>query len=287
MKPSPLALVEKSKGESAFGRLLHFWRKASGLSQEQLSDRLGVSTRHISFLETGRSKPSRLVVQALGDLFQLSARDRAYLLTSAGFSSDQSVLDSPELAVWIRKAMRAALEHSEPAPAFVNDNYGRLLAVNRAWLAFFGPRVAPELLEGDTNIYELIMDPRGLRPQLFNGTALASGLALYIAMETLQSDDPRGWELLARLRSTGAVPDDWEQLGRKLIHTSDYPLALTTEGGVCNLTVYNDTLSSTSMLAGGSRLLVGRIYRDDGEELLDPEEIAMVPDDHPLLFRDL
>jgi transcriptional regulator with XRE-family HTH domain len=286
MKQSPLALVEKSKGESAFGRLLHFWRKASGLSQEQLSGVLGVSTRHISFLETGRSKPSRMVVQTLGDIFELSARDRAYLLTSAGFAADQSVFDSPELAVWIRHAMRAGLEYSEPAPAFVQDIFGKLLAVNRAFLAFLLPRVAPQLFEGEVNLYDLLLDPRGLRPQLHNGVALASGVVLYIAMESLHSGESGGWELLQRLEAANAVPDNWEQLGRKLIHTSHYPLVLNSDRGLQHLTVYTDTLSSTSMLAK-SRLLIGRIYRDDGEALLDPEEIAAVPDDHPLLFRDI
>ena len=270
MKPSPLSLVEKSKGETAFGRLLHFWRKVCGLSQEQLSGPLGVSTRHISFLETGRSKPSRIVVQTLADIFGLSARDRAYLFASAGFASDQSLFDCPELSVWVRKSMRTALERSEPSPAFVHDSYGRLLAVNCAWLAFFLPRVDGALLEQDANIYELMMNPRGLHPLLQNGKALASGLALYITMETLQGDDVEGWEKLAK----------------RLVHTSDYPVVLATDSGTVDLTVYNDTLSSSSQLIQ-PRLLIGRIYRDDGEPLLGAAELAAVPAEHPLLFRNL
>ncbi|MFC6634004.1 helix-turn-helix domain-containing protein [Microbulbifer taiwanensis] len=286
MKPSPLSLVEKSKGESAFGRLMHFWRKASGLSQEQLSGPLGVSTRHISFLETGRSKPSRIVAQTLADIFQLSARDRAYLLAAAGFAADRSAFDCPELAVWLRKAMRVALQQSEPAPAFVHDSFGRLLAVNRAWLAFFLPRVSPHLIERDANIYELMMNPEGLRPRLHNGTALASGLALYLTMETLQGDDAEGWALLERLQASGSIPDNWQQLGRKLVHTSEYPLALKSDSGAVDLTVYNDTLSSTSQLVQ-PRLLIGRIYRDDGAQLLSDAQLAAAPVAHPLLFRDL
>lgn len=286
MKPSPLSLVEKSKGETAFGRLLHFWRKVCGLSQEQLSGPLGVSTRHISFLETGRSKPSRIVVQTLADIFGLSARDRAYLFESAGFASDQSLFDCPELSVWVRKSMRTALERSEPSPAFVHDSYGRLLAVNRAWLAFFLPRVDGALLEQDANIYELMMNPKGLRPLLQNGKALASGLALYITMETLQGDDAEGWALLERLRASGSIPDGWEQLAKRLVHTSDYPVVLATDSGSADLTVYNDTLSSSSQLIQ-PRLLIGRIYRDNGQPLLGAEELAAVPAEHPLLFRDL
>ncbi|WP_105102703.1 helix-turn-helix domain-containing protein [Microbulbifer pacificus] len=286
MKPSTLSLVEKSRGDSAFGRLMHFWRKASGLSQEQLSGPLGVSPRHISFLETGRSKPSRIVAQTLADIFSLSARDRAYLMTAAGFSPDQSVFESPELAVWVRKAMRAALANSEPAPAFVHDSFGRLLAVNRAWLAFFMPHVDPALLEDDANIYELVMNERGLRPLLQNGTALACGLTLYLAMETLQGSDPKGWELLQRLQASGSLPENWQAQGRKLTHTSDYPLVLKTDDGVCYITVFNDTLSSTPQLMQ-PRLLIGRIYRDDGKPLLDEEQLAATPAQHPLLFRDL
>lgn len=282
---TPLTLVEQSRSESAFGRLMHFWRKTLGLSQEQLSEDLGVSTRHISFLETGRSQPSRLVAAALADCFGLSARDRAYLLTAAGFSADQSVFETPELAVWMNKSLLNAMARAEPEPAFALDNFGRVISVNRAWLAFFLPRVDPVLLE-EPNMYELVMNPRGLRPQLHNGLALSCGLALYLTMETLQSDNPMGWDVLERLEAAGALPENWQQLGRRLIHTSDYPLALKTDEGVVNLTVYNDTLSSTSQLVH-PRLLIGRIYRDDRQRVVSDAELAAVPEDHPLLYRPL
>ena len=284
-KTTPLSLVEQSRSESPFGRLMHFWRKTSGMSQEQLSEMLGVSTRHISFLETGRSQPSRLVAGALSDCFGLSARDRAYLLTAAGFSADQSVFETPELAVWMDKSLQNALNRGEPEPAFGLDNFGRVISVNRAWLAFFLPRVSPALLE-NPNMYELVMHPDGLRPHLHNGTALSCGLALYLAMETLQSDDPKGWAMLERLENAGALPDNWQQLARRLIHTSDYPMVLNAEEGLVNLTVYNDTLSSTSQLVQ-PRLLVGRIYRDDGKPVVSEAELAQVPADHPLLYRPL
>ncbi|QIL90558.1 helix-turn-helix domain-containing protein [Microbulbifer sp. SH-1] len=286
MKTStPLSLVDQSRSESAFGRLMHFWRKTLGLSQEQLSEDLGVSTRHISFLETGRSQPSRLVAGALAECFGLSARDRAYLLTAAGFSADQSVFETPELAVWMNKSMQNAMARAEPEPAFALDNFGRVISVNRAWLAFFLPRVDPALLEAP-NMYELVMNPNGLRPYLHNGTALSCGLALYLTMETLQSDSPEGWAMLARLEAAGALPDNWPQLARRLIHTSDYPLALNTGEGIVNLTVYNDTLSSTSQLVQ-PRLLIGRIYRDDNRRVVSDAELAAVPEDHPLLYRQL
>ncbi|WGL15163.1 helix-turn-helix transcriptional regulator [Microbulbifer bruguierae] len=282
---TPLTLVEQSRSESAFGRLMHFWRKTLGMSQEQLSEDLGVSTRHISFLETGRSQPSRLIAGALADCFGLSARDRGYLLTAAGFSADQSVFDSPELAAWMNKSMQNSLVRGEPEPVFALDNFGRVISVNRAWLAFFLPRVDSSLLL-DPNIYELVMHPQGLRPQLYNGTALSCGLALYLAMETLQGDDPMGWAVLERLEAAGALPEGWQQLARRLIHTSDYPLALKTDEGLVNITVYNDTLSSTSQLVQ-PRLLIGRIYRDDGRRVVTDEELAAVSRDHPLLYRPL
>ena len=286
MKSTPLTLVEQSRGQSAFGRIVHFWRKTLGLSQEQLSEQLGVSTRHISFLETGRSQPSRLVASSLAQALGLSARDTAYLMHAAGYSEDQSVFGMPDMMVWLDKAMHTALSRTEPDPAFVLDNFGRIFAVNRAWLAFIAPRVAPELLQGERNMYELVMSPKGLRPQLQNGHALACGLALYLTMETLQTNDPQGWSLLERLDAAGALPEGWQQLGRRLIHTSDYPLSLTTDGGVTAITVFNDTLSSTSQLMQ-PRLLIGRIYRDDGKALLSEAELAAAPQDHPLLYRSL
>lgn len=284
MKSTPLTLVEQSRGQSAFGRIVHFWRKTLGLSQEQLSEQLGVSTRHISFLETGRSQPSRLVASSLAQALGLSARDTAYLMHAAGYSEDQSVFEMPDMMVWLDKAMHTALSRTEPDPAFVLDNFGRIFAVNRAWLAFIAPRVAPELLQGEPNMYELVMSPKGLRPQLQNGHALACGLALYLTMETLQTNDPQGWSLLERLDAAGALPEGWQQLGRRLIHTSHYPLVINTEGGATATTVFNDSLSSTSQLLQ-PRLLIGRIYRDDGGTLLGEAELAAVQEDYLLLYR--
>lgn len=286
MKTTTLTLVEQSRSQSAFGRMLHFWRKTLGLSQEQLSEHLGVSTRHISFLETGRSQPSRLVAASLAESLGLSGRDTAYLMHAAGYSEEQSVFEMPDQLVWIDKAMHTALSRTEPEPAFVHDNFGRIYAVNRAWLAFVLPRVSAELLEGEANIYELVMHPEGLRPQLQNGLALASGLALYLTMETLHTNDDQGWMLLERLDKARALPEGWQQLGRRLIHTSHYPLALTGAGGVTHLTVFNDTLSSTSQLMQ-PRLVIGRIYRDDGEPLLTEQELAAAPEAHALLYRRL
>ena len=286
MNTTPLTLVEQSRGHSAFGRMVHFWRKTLGLSQEQLSEQLGVSTRHISFLETGRSQPSRLVAASLAQALGLSARDTAYLMHAAGYSDEQSVYAMPDMLVWLHKAMCAALARTEPEPAFVHDNFGRIIAVNRAWLAFMLPRVAPALLSGSPNMYELVMSSSGLRPQLQNGHALACGLALYLTMETLQTNDPQGWDLLQRLQTAGSVPEGYQQLGRRLIHTSDYPLALIGNEGVTDMTVFNDMLSSTSQLLQ-PRLLVGRIYRDDGAPLLSASELAAAPEQHPLLYRSL
>ena len=118
-----------------FGRLLRFWRNTFSLSQEALSLEVGVSARHISFLETGRSSPGKALVYQLAETFGLSSRDTSNLLAAAGFFPDKvkSDLSAPEQR-WLRKSVALSLRDLEPAPAWVSDPCGTVLMVNRGWI---------------------------------------------------------------------------------------------------------------------------------------------------------
>ncbi|RMF44544.1 MAG: XRE family transcriptional regulator, partial [Deltaproteobacteria bacterium] len=122
-----------------FGALLRDWRAHRRLSQLALSTESGISQRHISFLETGRSRPSRAMVLALSDALDVPLRERNVLLQSAGFAPTypDTPLDAQGSQVF-HSALAALLDHQEPYPALVLDGRWNLVSANRGALAFFG-----------------------------------------------------------------------------------------------------------------------------------------------------
>jgi transcriptional regulator with XRE-family HTH domain len=117
-----------------FGELLKTLRTSRRVSQMQLSLDAEVSTRHLSFLETGRASPSREMVLVLGSALELSLRDRNLLLESAGFTAayKQTALDAPEMAE-LRHALELILKAHEPFPAVVLDRHWNVAMPNRGF----------------------------------------------------------------------------------------------------------------------------------------------------------
>ena len=124
--------------KSPFGQLLRRWRQSRGISQLGLALDAGMSARHLSFIETGRARPSRDMVLRLGEALDLSLRDRNELLIGAGFAAvfPASSLHSVPLAQ-ARKALTFMLTQQEPYPAIV---------VNRAWDMLMANKAAERLL---------------------------------------------------------------------------------------------------------------------------------------------
>jgi transcriptional regulator with XRE-family HTH domain len=151
------------------GELLREWRGARGLSQLDLALDADVSSRHVSFIETGRSRPSREMIERLARALDLPLRECNRLLTAAGFAprySETSLADT-ELAP-VRSALERMLSHHLPYPAFVVDlHWGVLLAnaAHDALLARFLPELDPR---APVNVMELVLAPDLLRPVITN-----------------------------------------------------------------------------------------------------------------------
>ncbi len=121
-------------GERApLGTLLKDWRRRRRMSQLDLALEAGVSARHLSFLETGRSKPSREMVLHLAEELDVPLRDRNQLLLAAGYAPHyaERTIDSPEMAP-VREALELVLTGHEPFPALVVDRWWNLVAANRS-----------------------------------------------------------------------------------------------------------------------------------------------------------
>jgi transcriptional regulator with XRE-family HTH domain len=150
------------------GQLLRDWRQRRRLSQLELAGEAGVSSRHLSFVETGRSRPSREMVLHLAEQLDVPMRARDELLLAAGFAPvhGRRALDDPDMGA-IRAAMETVLAAYEPFPALVVDRSWNLVAAN-ASVALFTADVAPQLLAPPTNVLRLSLHPDGLAPRILN-----------------------------------------------------------------------------------------------------------------------
>src|SRR2546423_3271671 len=141
------------------GMLLRDWRQRRRLSQLDLALEAGVSTRHLSFIETGRSRPSAEMVLHLADQLDVPLRERNQLLLSAGYAPAyaQRDLDAPEMGP-VREAMEQVLRGHEPYPAAVVDRHWGLVAGNQA-VALLTASVAEHLLEPPVNHLRVSLHP--------------------------------------------------------------------------------------------------------------------------------
>lgn len=159
----------------AFGELLRAWRSERGLSQLALSVRTGVSSRHLSFLETARASPSREMVLGLAQALDIPLRDRNALLHAAGFAPifGETPLDAPALGP-IRDALQVFLGATEPNPTFVVNRRYDILDANDAgrWLlATFTEDLGR--FGRPHNFARLLLSPAGLRPHVGNWAEVA------------------------------------------------------------------------------------------------------------------
>lgn len=150
------------------GALLRDWRERRRLSQLELALDAGVSTRHLSFVETGRSRPSPEMVLHLAESLQVPLRERNQLLLAAGYAPRfaEHGLEDPELAP-VRDALGHVLAGHEPYPAFAIDRHWNMVASNSA----LGPLlegVPDELLVPPVNCIRVALHPRGLAPRIIN-----------------------------------------------------------------------------------------------------------------------
>jgi transcriptional regulator with XRE-family HTH domain len=172
------------------GALLREWRLRRRLSQFELALQTGVSSRHLSFIETGRARPSPQMVLQLAEQLEVPLRDRNTLLLAAGYAPAfaQRDLDAPELGP-VRDAIDQVLQGHEPYPALVVDRHWGLVAANRA-VGVLIEGVEDHLLDPPVNVLRLSLHPWGLAPRIVNLPEWRAHLLERVAREALTSGDP-------------------------------------------------------------------------------------------------
>jgi transcriptional regulator with XRE-family HTH domain len=157
-----------SRLQPPIGLLLRQWRERRRLSQLDLSSQANVSTRHLSFLETGRSRPSREMVVHLSSKLDVPLRERNNLLLAAGYAPAyaESPLHAPQMSA-VRTAVRKVLEGHNPYPAIMVDGNWNIVDANSSF-SLFTVGVAPELLVPPINALRLTLHPQGMAPRITN-----------------------------------------------------------------------------------------------------------------------
>src|SRR5258708_24583165 len=150
---------------SELGLLLRQWRDMRGRSQLELSLDAGVSQRHISFIESGRSVPSRQMLMDIAQALDIPLRERNTLLLAAGYAPmySEASWNSREMQS-VTNALGRILRQHEPFPAVVMDRYWNVLMTNESAPRFFNCFVDMAARKGPRNMLHLVFDPDGMRP---------------------------------------------------------------------------------------------------------------------------
>lgn len=187
----------------AVGSLLRDWRTRRHLSQLDLALDAGISARHLSFVETGRSNPSSELLLRLADQLQIPLRDRNKLLLAAGYAPrfQQRELDATELKP-VRDAIGHVLAGHEPYPALAVDRHWNLVASNAA-LSLLLEDVSAELLQPPVNCMRLALHPEGLAPRIRNLPQWRAHLLARLHREVALHGDP---SVDALLQEVSAYP---------------------------------------------------------------------------------
>jgi transcriptional regulator with XRE-family HTH domain len=244
-----LNLVESKK----VGDLLREWRKRRRLSQLDLAGDAQISQRHLSFLEIGRSQPSREMILRLAEHLKIPLRERNVLLTAAGFAAifPERRLDEEPLAA-ARKVVDLILTKLEPNPSFAVDRHWTLVAANRA-ANIFTAEVDPSLLEPPVNMLRICLHPGGFTPQVINYSEWRRNVLEYLNRQVETTADAFLMELAVELKNY-PIPKFSKDVLQMQTRDVDYsgfaiPLRLMTQDGelsfISTVTVFGTPIDVT------------------------------------------
>jgi transcriptional regulator with XRE-family HTH domain len=212
-----------ASSEGSFAARLRWWRERRGHSQLELAHVAEISQRHLSFLELGRTKPSRDMVLRLSAALDLPAREQNALLLAAGFAPvwRQSALGAPEMAV-VDRALDFMLEQQEPYPGFVVDRRWNLLRANKAGQRFVGfltggPPFVPDPAR-PINLADALVAPDALRPLIANWREVVLYFIRSVRADALADGSAETDALLKRLVAYPDAPALWETPSIEALH---------------------------------------------------------------------
>jgi transcriptional regulator with XRE-family HTH domain len=222
------------------GDLLREWRQRRRLSQLELACDAEISTRHLSFMETGRAQPSREMILHLSEQMEIPMRERNVLLVAAGYAPifPERSLEDPALQT-VRKAIDLILEGQKPYPAFAIDRHWIIVASNQALPEIY-EGIAPHLLQPPVNALRLTLHPEGLAPRVANLQEWHEHVAARLRRQIDVTADP---VLIDLLREFSGYP------GATLMSKEESPVS-----NACKLASTSDASRSRAMQQGRENL---------------------------------
>lgn len=234
----------------AVGALIRDWRQMRHLSQLDLALEAEISQKHLSFVESGRSQPSRDMVLRLAEHLAVPLRERNVLLLAAGFAPvyGETSLDAPALAT-ARTAIETILTGHEPYPALAVNRHWQMLAANKAVAPLLGTVSEAALLKPPVNVLRLSLHPGGLAPSIDNLAEWRDHLLARLRHQARASADPILADLLAELSAYPAPQASPTPASNGHEPAIVVPLRLRTDHGLLSListtTVFGTPLDIT------------------------------------------
>lgn len=201
--------------QGELGELLRHWRSVRGKSQIELSLDTGVSQRHLSFIESGRSAPSRQTLITIAEGLDVPLRERNHLMLAAGYAPvyAEQAWDSVQMQ-GISSALKRMLRQHDPFPAMVMDRYWNVLMTNASAPRFFNSFIDMAARPTPRNLLHLMFDPAGMRPFVADWNRTARSLIDRVRREAVgHVMDQRTRELLAELAAYPEIADERVRTG--------------------------------------------------------------------------
>jgi transcriptional regulator with XRE-family HTH domain len=230
------------------GAMLRDWREDRRRSQMHLALDVGVSTRHLSFVETGKSKPSPELVLAIAEHLDVPLRERNAMLLAAGYAPRyrHTPLDDEALSS-VRWALGELIRAHDPYPALVVDRHWNMVMANDGALGLVA-NVAPHLIEPPLNVYRVTLHPEGMAPLIDNLDEWAHHLLGTLDRQVAITRDPELRSLLDEVSSypnIAALDHEWRT--RSSIPTVVVPLRMRVPDGEGGSLVYSWFSTNTSI----------------------------------------
>jgi transcriptional regulator with XRE-family HTH domain len=243
-----------------FGEELRAWRQRRHLSQLELATEVDISTRHLSFMETGRSQASRAMVLRLAEQLDVPLRERNDLLAAAGFAPMYASrpFSDPSLHA-VRDAVDLILKGHEPYPALLVDRHWTLVSANKAAQGFM-IGVDPELLKPPINVLRMSLHPNGNAPHIVNLAEWRTHVLSRLARDVEITADAGLAALLAELREYpgGEVKPAHDHNGSVVV-----PIKLRTPQGAVLSFFSTTTVFGTAVEVTLSELVLEAFYPAD------------------------
>jgi len=266
---------DTTKPVTELGTLLRQWRSTRGRSQFDLSLDAGVSQRHVSFIESGRSVPSRQTLLNIAQALDIPLRERNALLLAAGYAPmyPEGAWNADEMQS-VTRALARMLKQHEPFPAVVMDRYWDVLLPNESAPRFFNCFIDLSARSSPRNMLHLMFDPDGMRPFIANWEEVARSLIQRVHRESVgRVIDEKTRELLAGLFAYPDVKSDWKSpemlnAGPAARTMPVIPISFVKDGATLNYFSMITTVGTPQTVAAQELRIESMFPADDATEAL-------------------